>query len=399
MALRRVILLYCLCHLGLNSNDFSQVFFIFPQIAWHEFLITIYPGTKNPFFSFHLYHDYKIETMTKILVTGGCGYIGSHSVVDLIQEGYQVVSIDNFSNSSPDVLNGIQKITGKRIKNFDIDLADRAAVHAFFKEEKNFAGIIHFAALKSVGDSVRDPIAYYRNNLNGMLNLLEAQAMYQITHLIFSSSCSVYGNAKQIPVTEESPIKEAASPYARSKQICEDMIKDFASQHPEFSFILLRYFNPAGAHESHLIGESPSNPAQNLVPVITETAAGKREKVVVFGTNYPTRDGSCIRDYIHIMDLAKAHTLSLEYLLQRNNKKGVDVFNLGIGEGVSVLEAIEAFKNSTHQKLNVEYGDRRPGDVVAIYADYSKAKQQLGWTPQKGVEEIMRDAWEWEKRR
>lgn len=337
--------------------------------------------------------------MSKILVTGGCGYIGSHAIVDLIMNGFEVISVDNFCNSNEEVLKGIETITGKKVKNYAIDLCWEDATEQVFKENPDLKGIIHFAALKSVGESVQHPIEYFRNNLNSLLNILEGMARFNVPNLIFSSSCSVYGNAAELPVTENTPLQEAESPYARTKQMGEQMIVDFAHRYPLCKSVLLRYFNPAGAHESALIGEAPSNPASNLVPVITETAIGKRAGMTVFGADYETRDGSCIRDYIHVMDLANAHTKALQYLLEEKNNDNLEIFNLGIGEGVSVLEAIQAFMKVTGQKLNYQIGERRPGDVVAIYANNEKAEKLLGWIPHRDIDDIMNTAWNWEVKR
>ncbi len=337
--------------------------------------------------------------MSKVLVTGGCGYIGSHTIVDLIDNGFEVISVDNLSNSSADVLDGVEAITGKRVKNYAIDLCWEDAVRQIFEDNRDIKGIIHFAALKLVGESVLQPIRYFRNNLNSLLNILDCMEHYEAPHLIFSSSCSVYGNAEVLPVTEETPLQEAESPYARSKQMGEQIIRDFSRIHPRHNSILLRYFNPAGAHESALIGESPTNPASNLVPVITETAMGKRPEMMVFGDDYNTRDGSCIRDYIHVMDLANAHTKALQYLLEGKNTDNLEIFNLGIGEGVSVLEAIQAFMKVTGRPLHYRIGERRPGDVVAIYANNDKAARLLGWEPQRDINDIMRTAWAWEQKR
>jgi UDP-glucose 4-epimerase len=337
--------------------------------------------------------------MKKVLVTGGCGYIGSHTIVDLIESGYEVVSIDNLSNSSEEVLDGIEKITGKRVQNYQVDLVHRSGTFDVFEEHPDIKGIIHFAALKAVGESVEKPLLYFENNLISMINILKAMNAFQVSQLIFSSSCSVYGNADQLPVTEDTPLKEAESPYARTKQMCEQIIQDTLHQYSSLNAILLRYFNPAGAHESALIGESPINKANNLVPVITETAIGKRDKMTVFGDDYDTRDGSCIRDYIHVMDLANAHTKALDYLLAEKNESNVEVFNIGIGEGVSVLEAVQAFEKVTGKALNYEIGPRRAGDVIAIYANKDKTERMLGWEPTRSIEDIMKTAWEWEKRR
>ena len=334
--------------------------------------------------------------MKRILVTGGTGYIGSHTIVDLIENGFEVVSADNYHNSHPEVLDGIEKITGVRVKNYAIDLADADATSQLFGKEK-FDGVIHFAAYKLVGESVDKPLAYMRNNLNSLINVIEGLAAQGSSNLVFSSSCSVYGNADELPVRETTPRKEAESPYALTKQVGEDIITDYCKAQPDFAALLLRYFNPAGAHASGHIGEDPSNPASSLVPVITQTASGKRGSMTVFGTDYDTRDGSCVRDYIHVEDLAHAHTLALKFLLEDKATTNPELFNLGIGEGLTVLEAIKAFEKVSGEKLNYELGPRRAGDVVAVYADRSKAERELGWTPTRGVEEIMASAWAWEK--
>ncbi|SER35409.1 UDP-glucose 4-epimerase GalE [Neolewinella agarilytica] len=334
--------------------------------------------------------------MKRILVTGGTGYIGSHTIVDLIENGFEVVSADNYHNSHPEVLDGIEKITGVRVKNYAIDLADADATSQLFVKEQ-FDGVIHFAAYKLVGESVDKPLAYMRNNLNSLINVIEGLAAQGSSNLVFSSSCSVYGNADELPVRETTPRKEAESPYALTKQVGEDIITDYCKAQPDFAAILLRYFNPAGAHSSGHIGEDPSNPATSLVPVITQTASGKRGSMTVFGTDYATRDGSCVRDYIHVEDLAHAHTLALKFLLEGKVSTNPELFNLGIGEGLTVLEAINAFEKVSGEKLNYQLGSRRAGDVVAVYADRSKAEKQLGWKPTRDVEDIMRSAWAWEK--
>ncbi len=344
-------------------------------------------------------NDLSQNTKQKILVTGGCGYIGSHTIIDLLDEGYEVFSIDNYSNSSPETLDQIEAVTHHRIRNYDVDLRDKEKLFEVLKKEGPIAGIIHFAALKAVGESVEKPLEYYDNNINSLINILEVQRKFDIKVQIFSSSCSIYGNADELPVTETTPVKEAESPYARTKQISEDIIRDFSVAEDQYQFVLLRYFNPAGAHESGLIGESPINPPANLVPVITETAYGIRDKMTVFGTDYDTRDGSCVRDYIHVMDLARAHTLSLKFLLEGKTTNPVEVFNVGTGNGVTVLEAISAFEKSTGVKLNYTIGDRRPGDVVAVYADNKKAQNILGWNPGRSINEILKTAWTWEQNR
>ncbi|NUQ25455.1 MAG: UDP-glucose 4-epimerase GalE [Saprospiraceae bacterium] len=334
--------------------------------------------------------------MPTILVTGGCGYIGSHTIVDLIDNGFDVVSVDNLVNSSEDILEGVYAITGKRVLNYRVDLCDYAATLRIFEQHPDIAGVIHFAALKSVGESVQQPLRYFHNNLNSLLSIISAMEKSGVPHLIFSSSCSVYGNAKELPVTEATPIEEAESPYARTKQMGEAIIRDYCRTYPGFNAVILRYFNPAGAHPSARIGEAPSNPASNLVPVITETAIGKRPTMEVFGDDYPTRDGSCVRDYIHIMDLANAHTKALQYLLENRQQGNCEIYNLGIGQGVTVLEAIQAFERVSGQKLNYRIGPRRPGDVIAIYANNDLAAQRLGWSPQYDINDIMRSAWAWE---
>lgn len=335
----------------------------------------------------------------KILVTGGCGYIGSHTIIDLLEEGFEVFSIDNYSNSSEETLDQIEAVSGIRIVNHPIDLRNKTKLFEVLRDESPIDGLIHFAALKAVGESVDQPLEYYDNNLNGLLNILEAQKNFNIPCHIFSSSCSVYGNADDLPVTESTPISEAESPYARTKQISENIISDFTVPHDDFQFILLRYFNPAGAHESGLIGESPINPPANLVPVITETAYGLRDSVTVFGDDYNTRDGSCVRDYIHVMDLARAHTLALNYLLEKKAKNQVEIFNVGTGNGVTVLEVIHAFEESTGEPLNYTIGPRRSGDVIAVYADKKKASDELGWKPSRSIHDIMKTAWTWENNR
>jgi len=335
----------------------------------------------------------------KVLVTGGCGYIGSHTIVDLLESGYEVISADSLFNADESALDGIEAITGQRVLNYGVDLADRAAALGVFEAQPDLAGVIHFAAFKFVGESVQNPLLYFRNNLNSLINVLEGMARFDVPHFIFSSSCSVYGNARALPVTEETPWREAESAYARTKQMGEQIVRDFIRAQSGQRSILLRYFNPAGAHPSAHLGESPTVPATNLVPVITEVAIGKREALVVFGDDYNTRDGSCIRDYIHVMDLARAHTLALQRLEAGKDGEACEVYNLGIGQGVSVLEAIQAFEQATDQPLNYRIGPRRPGDVEAIYANSDRAARQLGWTPRYGIEDIMRSAWAWEQAR
>ena len=335
--------------------------------------------------------------MSKILVTGGCGYIGSHTIVDLIENGYDVISVDNNSRSNDNVLKGIEQITGKKVKNYKVDLCNFDDTFAIFQENEDINGVIHFAAYKSVGESVKNPLMYFENNLTSLINLLKCVQEFQTPNFVFSSSCSVYGNPDEIPVTEKTIQKQAESPYGYTKQMGEQIVNEFAKNSGTQS-ILLRYFNPAGAHPSIAIGEMPVGKPDNLIPAITQTAIGRIPKMLVHGTDYPTRDGSCIRDYIHICDLANAHTLSLKYLEEGRNKNLCEVFNLGSGNGVSVLEAINAFEKISSIKLNYELGPRRPGDVVAVYANNDLAKELLGWNPKFSLDEMMATAWKWELR-
>lgn len=334
----------------------------------------------------------------KVLVTGGTGYIGSHTIVSLIEHGFEVVSVDSGINSDTYALKAIKSLTNVEVFNYNIDLCNYEASEQIFKDHTDIAGIIHFAALKAVGESVEKPLLYYKNNLESLINILSLAIKYRVKGFIFSSSCTVYGDVHQSPIDEATPWQEAVSPYGRTKQIGEDIIRDTLKT-TELKGILLRYFNPAGAHPSGILGESPINQPQNLVPVITETAIGRRNQMTVFGTDYPTRDGSCIRDYIHIMDLASAHTLALQYIFDGKLQQSCDVFNVGIGNGLSVLEIIKAFEKETGEKLNYTLGSRRPGDVMAIYSDYTKAKSLLGWEPHFTVKDIMSTAWTWEQYR
>ncbi|MFT4016029.1 MAG: UDP-glucose 4-epimerase GalE [Agriterribacter sp.] len=336
--------------------------------------------------------------MKKILVTGGCGYIGSHTIVDLIENGFDVISIDDNSRSSTFLLEGIEKITGKKIKNYKVDLCDFNDTNAVFEENEDIAGIIHFAAYKAVGESVEKPLMYFENNLLSLINLLKCVEAFKIPYFVFSSSCTVYGNPDSIPVTELTPTKPAESPYGYTKQMGEQIIGEFTKANKDTKCILLRYFNPAGAHPSALIGELPIDKPQNLVPVITQSAIGKIPGITVFGDKYPTRDGSCVRDFIHVSDLAHAHTLALEFLINNKNKTNPEIFNLGTGEGITVLETIKAFERVTGVKLNYTVGANRPGDVIAIYANNDKAKTILGWQPLYSLEDILGTAWKWEQK-
>ncbi|MDP1974173.1 MAG: UDP-glucose 4-epimerase GalE [Sediminibacterium sp.] len=333
--------------------------------------------------------------MAKILVTGGTGFIGSHTIVDLIENGYEVISIDNFARSTTIALAGIEKITGKKIKNYTVDLKNFDETRAVFQENTDIDGIIHFAAYKAVGESVEEPLRYYENNMFGLINLLKCVQEFGVPNFVFSSSCTVYGNPDVIPVTESTAIKPAESPYGATKQMGEVVIRDF-SKVVNTNTILLRYFNPVGAHPSCLIGELPVGKPQNLVPAITQTAIGKLPKMWVHGSDYPTKDGSCVRDYIHVSDIAHAHTLAIQYLMDGKNETKCDVFNLGTGDGVSVLESIHTFEEVSNQKLNYEIGPRRAGDVVAIYANNDAAVTKLGWKIKYSIKEMMDTAWKWE---
>jgi UDP-glucose 4-epimerase len=335
--------------------------------------------------------------MNKILVTGGCGYIGSHTIVDLIENGYEVLSVDDNSRSTTHLLDGIEKITGKKVKNYKVDLKDYNDTRAIFEENEDIAGIIHFAAYKAVGESVQEPLMYYENNLFSLINLLKCVQEFEVPHFVFSSSCTVYGSPDTIPVTEESPIKKAESPYGSTKQMGEEMIMNVVKV-IDAKAILLRYFNPVGSHPSGLIGELPLGKPANLVPAITQTAIGKIPSMQVWGTDYDTRDGSCIRDYIHVSDIAHAHTLALQYLIKNRNKTNCDIFNLGTGNGVTVLEAIKAFEEVSGTKLNYKVGPPREGDVVAIYANNNLARTSLNWEIRYNLKEMMKTAWAWELR-
>lgn len=333
--------------------------------------------------------------MTKIMVTGGTGYIGSHTLVDLIENGYDVISVDDNSRSSAAMLKGVEKITGKPVKNYKVDLCNFDDTYAVFQENPDISGIIHFAAYKAVGESVEKPLMYFENNLLSLINLLKCVQEFNVPWFVFSSSCTVYGNPDHSMVTEETPPKPAASPYGYTKQMGEQILGE-AQKAIKVQTILLRYFNPVGAHPSSLIGELPIGKPQNLVPAVTQTAIGKLPKMMVFGDDYPTRDGSCVRDYIHVCDIAHAHTLAIKYLEEGRNTGGCEVFNLGTGNGVTVLEAIHAFEKVSGVKLNYEIGPRRPGDIVAIYANNDKAKSKLGWDPSRSLDEMMDTAWKWE---
>ncbi|MBN1252391.1 MAG: UDP-glucose 4-epimerase GalE [Bacteroidales bacterium] len=332
----------------------------------------------------------------KILITGGTGYIGSHTTIEFLEKGYQVVIIDNLSNSKIEALEGIIEITGKKVDFFQLDLTDKEHVAEFFEINKNIEAIIHFAAYKAVGQSVENPLMYYQNNLFSLINLLEAAQENNISNFVFSSSCTVYGEPDELPVKETSAIKKATSPYGNTKQISEDIINDLVNSNPNFKAIALRYFNPVGAHSSAKIGELPLGIPNNLVPFITQTAIGIREELKVFGDDYNTPDGTCIRDYIHVVDLAKAHVIAAERLLKSKNKTNFEVFNLGTGKGNSVLEVIKSFEKVTKTKLNFKITERRKGDVVAVFSHTDFANEELGWIAEKNLDDMMLSAWNWE---
>jgi UDP-glucose 4-epimerase len=331
----------------------------------------------------------------KILVTGGLGFIGSHTVVELQNKGFEVIVIDNLSNASLKVLDGIQQITGTKPIFENIDLRDKSAVQNFFKKYFDIAGVIHFAASKAVGESVENPLLYYENNIHSLVYLLQEIIELENANFIFSSSCTVYGQAEKMPITEDAPIQAAMSPYGNTKQIGEEIITD-TSKVSSLKAILLRYFNPIGAHSSAEIGELPLGVPQNLVPFITQTAIGLRDKLSVYGNDYPTADGTAIRDYIHVVDLAKAHVIALQRLLKKQNLEKVETFNLGTGTGSSVLEVISAFEKVSNQKLNYQIVSRREGDVIEAYANTDKANTVLGWKAQSSLEEALASAWKWE---
>ncbi len=334
----------------------------------------------------------------KILVTGGLGFIGSHTVVELQNKGYEVVIIDNCSNSSPDVIKGIHAITGKNVIFEQFDLREKEKVQDFFKRHQDIEGVIHFAASKAVGESVEKPLLYYENNLSTLVYLLQQLTEKAAANFIFSSSCTVYGQADELPITEDAPVKVAESPYGNTKQIGEEIMRDTCKVHLTLKAISLRYFNPIGAHPTAEIGELPIGVPQNLVPFITQTAIGIREQLSVFGDDYPTIDGTCIRDYIHVVDLAKAHVVALQRLLEGKNKSNYEVFNVGTGKGSSVLEVIHSFEKASQKKLNYKIVERREGDITAAYADTTKANNELGWKAKNSLDESLSSAWKWEQK-
>ncbi len=336
--------------------------------------------------------------MKRILVTGGLGYIGSHSVVELQQSGYDVVIVDNLSNSRRDVIDNIEAVTSVRPAFEEVDCTDMAAMQAVFDKYEGIQAIIHFAASKAVGESVQKPLLYYRNNIVSMLNLLELMPRYGVKGLVFSSSCTVYGEPDVLPVTEDAPIKPATSPYGNTKQINEEIIRDFVKVTEGVSAIMLRYFNPIGAHPSALLGELPNGVPQNLVPYITQTAIGIRKELSVFGDDYDTPDGSCIRDYINVVDLAKAHVVAIDRILAGKQDERVEVFNIGTGRGLSVLELVELFQKATGVKLNYKIVGRREGDIEKVWADPRKANEVLGWKATTPVDETLLSAWRWQEK-
>ncbi|KYG82583.1 UDP-glucose 4-epimerase GalE [Roseivirga echinicomitans] len=333
--------------------------------------------------------------MQNILVTGGAGYIGSHTVVELHNAGYNPIIVDNLSNSRMSVLNGLKNITGKDFTFYQIDCNNKEAFRQVFKTNE-ISGVIHFAAYKAVGESVAKPLDYYENNVGSLMTLIRLMKEESVEKLIFSSSCTVYGQPDQLPVTEQSPKKTAESPYGNTKQVCEEIIEDISISDKSFRAIALRYFNPVGAHPSSEIGELPLGIPNNLVPFITQTAAGWREELTVFGDNYDTEDGSCVRDYIHVVDLAKAHVKSLEYLTLHSNLS-FDIFNIGTGRGNTVLEMVNTFEEVSGVKLNYKVGERRNGDIEKIYADVTKSTETLGWQTEKSLKDSLKDSWNWQK--
>ena len=334
--------------------------------------------------------------MKKILVTGGAGYIGSHTYVELCNAGYEAVIVDNFSNSDRKVLKSLEKITGKSVNVYDADCSNVSSLRDVFEKEGDIFGIIHFAAFKAVGESVRDPFKYYNNNINSTLNILEMMRLYDIEKLVFSSSCTVYGQPDDLPVTEESPTVKAESPYGHTKKINEEMIGQYLRIMKDKRSVILRYFNPIGAHPSALIGELPLGKPENLVPFVTQTAAGLRDKLTIFGKDYNTVDGTCIRDYIHVVDLAKAHVKALA-LMDQMKEENLEILNLGLGKGFTVYEVVQAFERVTGTPVNFEFGNRRPGDVEMIYSSSEKANKLLDWHCEYGLDEMLEHAWNWQK--
>jgi len=334
----------------------------------------------------------------KVLITGGTGYIGSHTIIEIIETGiFTPICVDSCKRSTPETLNRIEKITGIRVPFYKLDICSKEAFFSIFEEHKDIIGIIHFAAYKSVPESVEKPLDYYRNNLQSLENVLEACVKYNVLNLIFSSSCSIYGEVEQLPVNETTPMGTPFCPYAHTKQIGEEMIRFFAKIYPLFNSVLLRYFNPVGAHSSGLIGELSPDKPNNLMPIITQVASGKMKQLTVFGTDYATRDGSCIRDYVHVSDIANAHINALQFLIEKRNLSNCEVFNLGSGNGISVLEMIKAFEEIAGIKLNFTIGERRAGDVPAVYSDSTKANKLLYWKCKHTLADMVSSSWKWEQ--
>lgn len=333
-------------------------------------------------------------TMSKILVTGGAGFIGSHTVIELDAAGFTPIILDDFSNSLESVIDGIEKIINKPVKVHRVDCTDLVALRAVFEEEGRFEAAIHFAAFKAVGESVEHPTKYYHNNVGSLSALITVMQEHDVSNLVFSSSCTVYGEPSSLPVTEEFPLQPSSSPYGYTKQVCEQLLRDLGQSGKPFKSVLLRYFNPIGAHQSAHIGELPLGVPNNLIPYITQTAAGLREKVVVFGDDYNTPDGTCIRDYIHVLDLARAHVMAIQYM--QTMEQSIDAINLGTGKGHSVLDVIKSFERVSDLSLNYEIGPRRAGDVEKIYASADKAKQKLGWETRFSLDDALADAWKWQ---
>lgn len=357
-------------------------------------------GTNSRFETVYLHSTKKYykDIMSKILVTGGTGFIGSHTVVELQEAGYDVIIVDDLSNSKAEVVDNIEKITGKRPEFENFDLSNRADVLNFFLRHKDIDAVIHFAAFKAVGESVYKPLEYYRNNLNSLMNILESMKFAGVRNLVFSSSCTVYGQPEKLPVTESTPRLPAESPYGNTKTVNEDIIRDFCAAEKEINGLALRYFNPIGAHPSSLIGESPVGVPNNLVPYITQTAAGIRKELSIFGNDYDTPDGTPIRDYIDVVDLSKAHVVAIRRLLEGKNKSNYEFFNVGTGRGLSVLELVNAFKKSTGVDLPYKIVGRRAGDIVKIWADTTLANTELGWKAEVPIEQTLLNAWNWEKK-
>ena len=346
------------------------------------------------------HHHFESLTMKQtILVTGGTGFIGSHTTVELIEAGYKVVIVDNLSNSTADSIDGIERITGVRPAFEKVDCCDKEALENVFQKYPDIKGIIHFAASKAVGESVEKPLLYYRNNITSLLNLLELMPEYGVKGIIFSSSCTVYGQptAENLPVTEEAPIQKALSPYGNTKQINEEIIQDYIHSGADIKAVILRYFNPIGAHPSAEIGELPNGVPMNLIPFVTQTAMGIRNELKVFGNDYNTPDGTCIRDYIYVVDLAKAHVKAIERVLDTDSDK-IEVFNIGTGTGWSTLQVVEGFEKATGVKLNWKYAPRREGDIEKVWGNVDKANKVLGWKAEANIEDVLRSAWNWQKK-